>query len=367
MLTYPLLKIIRELLSEGPLPASEFMALALYHPEHGYYRQGGGRWGFGDKDYFTALDLGPLLGETVVSVLYKEWLALDRPTLFTVLEPGAGRGWLGRDILSAATGDFVQSLRYIHCDDNPAASEAATEALEPWLNSGQACLVKQFDEIDAFVGAVVSNELFDALPAQPWRWGDGQWGREVLVSLDADGLACTQWETANPGEAGAWFAEQAEGGLQPGDGSIWAESLPGVLGRICKPLKKGIFLAIDYGDSADRLIAKGADLRRYSGHQVDGRWWEAPGTSDITADVDFSRLALLLGRLGIETEKHVSLGHWVCANAPLALWEKQWPNLSQTEQATRKHNLMQLTLPDAMGDRFKVIQGRAASGCVILP
>ena len=394
----PLLEIVRERLDKAPMPASEFMALALYHPDYGYYRGSKGRWGFGGKDYYTALDLGPLLGETIACVLQRVWQDLDRPGCFTVLEPGAGRGWLGRDILRAAAGDFAQTIHYLHCDGNPAAKEEASLALEPWINIGRASLVKQFGEIDSFVGAVVSNELFDALPAQPWRWDGSSWAREALVSLSLKGQGLTAWEPSCPGEAGAWFSKHAEGGLQPGDGSVWAGQLPQILTDICRPLQKGLFLTIDYGDSADRLIAKGADLRRYRGHEVDGQWWASPGECDITADVDFTRLAHLLKGLGLTVgpfakrqfckaaefsssagrdqrsgcalaqasgnaalaasppEKPVSLGRWTRANAPLAQWENQWAELPQPERDRRRQNLLHLAFPSTMGDRFKVLQ-----------
>ena len=91
-------------LMQGPLPAAEVMALALYHPEHGYYRRAAGPWGFEGKDYYTALDVGPLLGQALARRLEAAWERLGRPAVFTVLEPGAGRGWLGRDLLAAAEG-----------------------------------------------------------------------------------------------------------------------------------------------------------------------------------------------------------------------------------------------------------------------
>ncbi|MDR0498896.1 MAG: SAM-dependent methyltransferase [Holophagales bacterium] len=352
----PITETIKKILSNGSLPASEFMALALYHPEHGYYRRGVSQWGFDGKDYYTALDLGPLLGEAIAIRLHQVWLELDRPDPFTILEQGAGRGWLGRDLLKAATGDFSQSIRYIHCDDSPIAKQEALIALDYWLNSGQACLKNQSDETDSFAGAIISNELFDALPAQPWRWDGGEWKREVLISLEGEDTGLTQWEAAEPGEAGDWFSRHAEGGLQPDDGSIWTESLPCILETICKPMRKGLFLAIDYGDTAPRLIAKRAGLRRYLKHQTDGRWWEAPGNSDLTADVDLTRLTYLLERQGLRPQKLATLGQWICANAPLAQWEAEWQELRQSERTARKQNLMQLTLPNAMGDRFKVVQ-----------
>ncbi|MDR1840977.1 MAG: SAM-dependent methyltransferase [Holophagales bacterium] len=358
----PLQEILREQLSKAPMPASEFMNLALYHPEHGYYRRRTSPWGFDGKDYYTALDLGPLLGEAIAERLRQTWLSLDRPCPFTVFEPGAGRGWLGRDILNAATKDFAECLRYIHCDDSPVARAEAAKALEPWLNNGSARFVNQDDEAAGFTGAVISNELFDALPAQPWRWDGGRWRREELVELgDKDDAACTRWEPADPFEAGDWFGRCAEGGLQPEDGSVWAIGLPAILGRICKPLLKGLFLTIDYGDTAAKLIAKGADIRRYRGHTVDGAWWADPGESDLTADVDFTRLARLLEGLGLQVEAPASLGRWIRAHAPLVRWEEQWRDLTSATRAARTQNLMQLTHPSAMGDRFKVLTALGGS------
>lgn len=341
---------IGQRLSKGSIPAAEFMAQALYHPEHGYYRQLEGPWGFEGKDYYTALDIGPLLGETLALRLSRVWEHLDRPACFTVLEPGAGRGWLGRDLLKAASGAFAEALVYVHRDDNPAARKAAEVALEPFLSRGRARFVSEQASIPPFVGAILSNELFDALPAQPWRFEAGGWHMEVL------GPERSQWIPGDPGEAGAWFEAQAEGGLHPGDGAPWTEGLPAMVSALAGVLKSGLFLAIDYGESADRLLAKGADLRRYKGHTVDGRWWEEPGRCDLTADVDFTRLGRLLEGEGLKAEAHVSLSRWIREHAPLMEWEGQWLSLPTSERMSRMQNLLQLTLPGMMGERFRVLE-----------
>ncbi len=343
-----LAELIAARLASGPIPAAEVMALALYHPEHGYYRRLEGPWGFEGKDYYTALDCGPLLGEAVALRLEGVWEELGRPSRFTVLEAGAGRGWLGRDLLAAAQGPFASALRYLHRDDNPAARRAAEEALAPWLATGQACLVGEAETLEPFVGAVISNELFDALPAQPWRWSGGGWEREVLTS---EGSA---WQMAESGEAGAWFS--AQGSLEPGDGSVWTEGLPALAGALAGCLIQGLFLTIDYGDSAARLLAKGADLRRYRGHTVDGDWWEGLGEADLTADVDFTRLGAVLETHGLAEISTRSLGRWVREHGPLVQWEAQWQGLDATLRMRRMENLLALTLPGMMGDRFKVLE-----------
>jgi SAM-dependent MidA family methyltransferase len=341
---------VRARVAQAPMPAAEVMALALYHPEAGYYRRQQGPWGFQGADYYTALDLGPLLGEALAVRLAEGWERLGRPDPFVVLEPGAGRGWLGRDLLQAARGAFGQALRYWHQDDNPAAARAAREALAPFLAAGQARLVAQGEPLEPFQGAIVSNELFDALPAQPWRWDGAGWTREAL------GEAGPVWLPFEPCAATAWFTAQAEGGLEPGDGAPWCEALPGLVRDLARPLVAGLFLAIDYGDGIARLLDKGADLRRFHAHAVDGRWWEDLGSCDLTADVDFTRLAQVLEGEGLETRGAVSLGRWIRAHAPLARWESEWQALGEPERRLRMENLLQLTLPNLMGDRFRVLE-----------
>lgn len=335
-------------LEAGPVPAAEVMALALYHPEQGYYRRAKGPWGFQGADYYTALDLGPLLGEALCLRLQRAWEDLGRPGTFTVLEPGAGRGWLGRDILQAAAGPFAEALRYVHRDDNPAARAAAAEALAPWPDRVR--FAPEDEPLAPFVGAVLSNELFDALPAQPWRWDGARWTREVL---GADGPA---WIPGEPCEATEWFAAHAQDGLESGDGAPWCEGLPGLVADLAAPLEAGLFLAIDYGEQASRLVDKGADLRRYKGHQVDGKWWEDLGGSDLTADVDFTRLARLLEAHGLGSATTVTLSRWVRENAPLAAWEAEWMALDPATRVKRMENLLQLTLPTMMGERFRVLE-----------
>jgi SAM-dependent MidA family methyltransferase len=337
-------------LRRGPIPAADFMALALYHPQHGYYRQPSGRWGFEGKDYYTALDVGPLLGECLCLRLEHAWRRLDRPGRFTVLEPGAGRGWLGRDLLASARGEFLEALRYLHQDDNPAARNAAEAALAAHLVSGRAAFAAEADALPPFVGAVISNELFDALPAQPWRWDGTRWVREVLTETGPE------WQPGTPGEAAAWFEAHARE-LEPGDGSIWCEGLPGLVARLAGHLERGLFLAVDYGDTAEVLLGKGADLRRFMNHQVDGNWWEAPGAADLTADVDFTRLQSLLAAAGFSELEASTLSRWIRGQAPLARSEQEWQALAARDRVKRSENLLQLTMPGMLGERFRVLEG----------
>ena len=254
----------------------------------------------------------------------------------------------------AAEGPFAAALRYLHRDDNPGAQRAASQALAPWLAEGRAGFIGESALLKPFQGAVISNELFDALPAQPWRWDGTRWVREVLSASGPE------WEAAPPGDAQTWFESQA-GELEPGDGSVWCAGLPGLVDSLCAPLQQGLFLAIDYGDSARHLLGKGADLRRFKSHQVDGRWWEDLGSCDLTADVDFTRLRALLAAHGLEGFEEGTLSRWIREHAPLLEWEQAWQSLETRDRLKRTENLLQLTLPGLLGERFRLLEAWKAT------
>ena len=53
--------LLERIRSHGPITVAEFMEIALYHPEHGYYASAQKRSGKAG-DFFTSVDVGPLFG-----------------------------------------------------------------------------------------------------------------------------------------------------------------------------------------------------------------------------------------------------------------------------------------------------------------
>ena len=83
------------ILHRGPITFREFMELALYHPEVGYYTAGKERIGK-SGDYFTSSSLGSIFGRVLARQLGEMLEILDGGVL---VEMGAGKGYLARDIL----------------------------------------------------------------------------------------------------------------------------------------------------------------------------------------------------------------------------------------------------------------------------
>lgn len=77
---------------------AQFMDLALYHPEAGYYTTGAVNIG-SEGDFFTSPHLSKDFGELLAVQFAQMWDILGNPTPFTLIEMGAGQGLLSADIL----------------------------------------------------------------------------------------------------------------------------------------------------------------------------------------------------------------------------------------------------------------------------
>ena len=97
----PLETLIRaRITAGGPMPVSEFMALALGHPKYGYYNKGDP---FGaDGDFTTAPEISQDFGELIGLWAAVTWQQMGSPEKTILIECGPGRGTLMKDALRAA-------------------------------------------------------------------------------------------------------------------------------------------------------------------------------------------------------------------------------------------------------------------------
>ncbi len=78
--------IMKKIKAEGPVPFRDFMEMALYHPELGYYTSPKNK--IGKKgDYYTACQVSTVLGELLGKQLEEMWNILDKKN-FTIIKYG---------------------------------------------------------------------------------------------------------------------------------------------------------------------------------------------------------------------------------------------------------------------------------------
>ena len=91
-------KIIDRIARTGPIDFARYMEMALYDPEHGYYESDGPIGWSGD--FYTSEDLHAVYGEMVARQLHEAVELISQSGPVTIVEVGAGRGCLCRDVLT---------------------------------------------------------------------------------------------------------------------------------------------------------------------------------------------------------------------------------------------------------------------------
>jgi SAM-dependent MidA family methyltransferase len=94
MLTY-----IHELIDkrQGSITISDFINAVLYHEKYGYYTS---RLPLGkDGDFTTAPEISQLFGEVIAVWIMHTWEKLGKPSKFSLVELGPGKGTLIHDII----------------------------------------------------------------------------------------------------------------------------------------------------------------------------------------------------------------------------------------------------------------------------
>lgn len=281
----------------GPIPFSEFMEAALYHPEHGYYASGTVAIGAGGADFRTSPEIHPLFAEMLACQVVEMYEKLGRPEPFRVVELGPGTGRLAHAFLSRAATllpDRIQGWEYHLVERSQALIQTQVEALQTLPGElGSVARWSTEESLRAHPGAgvILSNEFFDALPVARVEVSDGRL-QELRVGWSADRGFFTQ--VCDPVDARLqdYFNEY---GTELGEGQEAEACLEALawVDRMTALLHRGYLLTIDYGYPADQLYAPArcaGTLLAYRDHQVVHDVLRDVGQQDLTAHVNFTAL-----------------------------------------------------------------------------
>ena len=346
----------------GRIPFAEFMDLALYHPQYGYYHSPREKIGPGG-DYYTSPNVHPAFGRLIARQLHQMWELLDHPSPFIIAEMGAGKGLLCSDILHYCRehlSAFYDNLRYILAEPSPSFLKDEQSLLAPFSAAQKVDWIAP--EIllrgeKPFTGCLLSNELVDSFPVHLVCQGkdelqeifvthDGHRFQENLDSASTPFLEDYFRSYAPPLQEG----QRAEANLRALE---WIEG-------VSRALMRGFVLTIDYGYEAEELyhpVRRQGTLLCYFRHTTSDNPYQRIGCQDITAHVNFSAL-----RIKGETVSLRPLGcqkqyKFLAALGLLADLEKEEKNSSQPsspEFLKNKLAMKSLLVPEGMGALFKV-------------
>ena len=295
-------KLIERIGRGGPLAFRDFMQVALYDAELGYYSTERLKIGAAG-DYTTSSNVHPAFGATLARAFAEMWRGAFGDEPLTFVEMGAGTGQLAADVLAALREEHAPlfgGLRYILIEQSPAMRARQRERLAAF---GERVAWHTLAELERRPLAAIffSNELVDALPVHRVRW-NGKGIEEQFVSLAGGRLAFDWAAPSRPELVG--YVEQL--GVRLREHQVIEVSLDalGWLAQVSRALPRGFLVTIDYGDAAALLYAADraqGTLRSFYRHRLVDSPLERVGEQDITASVNFTALIERGRDCGFET------------------------------------------------------------------
>lgn len=316
--------VLRNMLQYGDLSFRDFMEVALYHPEAGYYTRAVHPAGKGG-DFVTAPSLSPAFSFAIAG-LVREFLSRCEAEVCSFVDIGAGEGRLVREVAA----QLDENVRFFAVDRVGATS----------IN----------DVPPDGVHFVFANELYDAFPfARLVQRGEHL--HELWVS-ERDGIL--DWsEREAPAPYEDYFAGH---GIELAEGQFVDVSLEweAFHREVVDRFERALFVTFDYGHPADKLFS--SRLRRfgtaaaYSGHRVSRDLLANPGEQDLTAHVNFSDLE----RAEAETLWFGRMNKFLLAIGITGHESFRGEGDFQAREDARR-----LVLPDGIGEDLKVlVQGK---------
>jgi SAM-dependent MidA family methyltransferase len=295
---------------------ADYMDLALYHPEQGYYATGAVNIG-SEGDFFTSPHLSRDFGELLAEQFAQMWDILGHPMPFTLMEMGAGQGLLAADVLyylHRHYPDCFEALEYIIIEKAAGLISQQQQQLHRLKIGDKAlplrwCSLEEIPE-NSITGCCFSNELIDAFPVHQVVIEGGQI-KEIYVTPANTGIDNITLDAQAPSETN--FVEITDtlstsklteyfdfigidllSGTYP-EGYRTEVNLAALdwLKTVTKRLPRGFLLTIDYGYSAERYYQPArhqGTLQCYYQHQHHDNPYLYIGQQDITAHVNFTAL-----------------------------------------------------------------------------
>jgi NADH dehydrogenase [ubiquinone] 1 alpha subcomplex assembly factor 7 len=327
-------RLARAITLAGPIPLSQFMGAANAE----YYASAPSVGAAGD--FITSPEISQMFGELIGFCLADAWDRAGRPDCRFV-EFGPGRGTLAADALRAmATTGMRPDVHFVETSPRLRDAQAVRVPDAVWhddlasVPTGKPLLC-------------VANEFFDALPIEQIIYTGEGWRQRMVACQDTlflpvvgkpvpDAIVPEKWRNSEVGSV----IESSPAGAK-------------MMRAVAKRLKSdgGAAIIIDYGYEGPAI---GETLQAVRGHKF-ANPFDAPGTQDLSAHVDFSMLYAAAISEGCAVQGPVSqrdfLGQLGIAQRAAALAKGK----SDAEGDAIAASVQRLIGSDQMGVLFQVL------------
>lgn len=332
---------------QGWISFADFMQMALYQPQLGYYSGGAKKFGHGG-DFVTAPEISPLFAQT----LARQAAQVLAETHGGLLELGAGTGKLATDMLLALQDMQMLPQQYCILEVSAHLRQVQRETMQQSISPELMQRVVWLDTLPQnFLGMILGNEVLDAIPVHLIHQTP-QGLQERGVAFDGDFV----WED-RPLLSGNLYDAASALALPENYLTEICPAASGLIASLANVLKQGAILMIDYGFAAHEYYhaqrTAGTLMCHYQ-HYAHSDPLRYVGLQDITAHVDFTRIAQAAVDNSLELAGFCSQAQFLMNCGILDLMAQISPH-DMANYAPLAAAAQKLLSPAEMGDLFKAI------------
>lgn len=356
-----LLSIIKEHIKEnGNISFSQFMELALYQRNYGYYMNKENIIGE-TGDFTTAPEISPLFAKCLATQIIKLFKLLDKKN---IIEIGAGTGILALEILKELKKKDSLPDKYYIIEISPKLRLKQKEKLNE-IKKNIPTEIIWINEIpeNTSSNVLIANEVLDAIPTNLITINNDienkkYYSSEWFVTLDEEeNLRWDLCETSN-----VELISEVNNIQNLLNKSITTKytteintNYKSFLKKITNRLNNSYLIFIDYGYTESEYYhfqRTMGTLQCFYKHKLDNNPLANPGEKDITSHVNFSYFAEQADKLKL------SLCYFN-KQSTFLLENDLDKHLQESSNNSLDHNLLKqvqiLTMPYEMGDLCKVM------------
>ncbi len=340
--------------ANGVLPFDQYMSSVLYEPALGYYSAGSRKFGEAG-DFITAPEISPLFSRCLANQCAEVLSGIDNGI---ILELGAGSGVMAKELL-------LELQRLEQLPDEYWIMEVSADLKQRQQTCLKQTLPNYYERIiwldtladKTFSGVLLANEVLDALPVKRVVKTEQEFF-ELGVSNKANGFSWQLMPLSAELESSLTKLSPAVLSAIPEDYRIEINiGLHAWLSTFAQCLKKGVMLFIDYGESEKEFYypqKQDGNLLCHYRHRAHADPFLYPGLQDITCPVNFTALARSADSIGLQVSAYTTQAFFLLACGLESLSQNELQQGIE-QSAVVSQQVRTLTLPEEMGERFKVM------------
>jgi SAM-dependent MidA family methyltransferase len=348
--------LLKELEKVDWLTMEQYMDLALYHPEKGYYMNKNQKIGK-NGDFYTSSSISDVFGRVWADFFSKTIHENNLDPI--IVEFGGGNGRFAKQVHMEWKDKSISHIRYIIVETSPFHRQLLKNELQGMPVTILSSLEELKSAFPAFKGIIFANEVLDAFGLRIFKNRAGTW-YEKGVSTDR----VTQ-------ELSFSYKKVEDTSLYPIVDEIYRnrnkehelevslQMLHWLKAIYQWAEKSTLFFFIDYGYTGSEwnssFLHEGS-IRGYRQHKLENHPLAYPGEMDITYHVDWDQVESTAMKAGVETVCFSTQGEFLIKAGLLSLLQNTQNKDPFSIENKRNRAVRSFLLDSTLARGFQVMQ-----------